>query len=173
MIAAARSRAKDAGVTPDFHQTFGESYFSQEKFDAAICLFTTLGQINNEGENSQLIERVGNLLNISGYFILEIPQREWIVSNLKAHERIGDSSTYTDITRSYEPDNNIVTEIFEVHSLKRATSFLLQYRVYSFIEIQKLLSESGLSVIATFGDYSQIALHIDDPIMLMIAQNQV
>ncbi|MCK4900017.1 MAG: class I SAM-dependent methyltransferase [Anaerolineales bacterium] len=172
MIEAAHSRAEVAGVSPEFRQAYGESFVSQEKFDAAICLFTTFGQINDDKDNSQLIQRVGNILHLGGYFILEVPQREWIEGNLKAHERFGGGSTYTEVTRSYAPDKSIVTEIFDIHSPKRAKSYLLQYRVYNLGEIQKMLSESDFSVPITYGDYSEKALHTDDPFMVVVAQKQ-
>ena len=50
MIKAAQERAVNAGVQTKFIQVKGEDFSSAGKFDAAICLFTTLGQINSETE---------------------------------------------------------------------------------------------------------------------------
>lgn len=54
MIEAARAGAAEAGVAPDFRQVSGEAFVADEEFDAAICLFTTLGQISEEGEDRRL-----------------------------------------------------------------------------------------------------------------------
>jgi SAM-dependent methyltransferase len=89
MIEAARARAAASDVAPDFRQVGGESFRAEREFDAAICLFTTLGQISEQGENSGLVPRVYDALCQGGYFVVETPQREWIVRHLERAERFG------------------------------------------------------------------------------------
>ena len=89
MIKTAKQRAKASGVEPQFHLAYGEDYSPEDKFEAAICLFSTLGQINTEDEkpppktDHPLLKHTANILTPGGIFILEIPNKEWMLLNLK------------------------------------------------------------------------------------------
>lgn len=173
MIHAAQMRAKEAGVTLDYFQEFGEDFLAQDKFDTVLCLFTTLGQINDhKQDNSQLIQSVANNLKFGGYFILEIPQLEWLIDNLKAYERFGEGSSYTEVFRSYAIENNIVTEKFKIHTNQRTHVYLLKYRVYGLHELKDMLTKSNYHTVAIHGGYTEKPLGPDDPNIVVVAQMQ-
>jgi SAM-dependent methyltransferase len=170
MIAAARTRAAAAGVSPDFRQVSGEAFVAQRPFDAALCLFTTLGQISDKGENSGLVQRVYDALRPGGYFVVETPQREWVVQNLKLAERFGEGERYTDVTRRFEPADNTVTEVFEVVSPESTRSYLLRYRLYSRAELSDLLQGAGFTLLAAYGGNEGNPLDADSAVMLLFGR---
>lgn len=136
-------------------------------------MFTTLGQINdNKQDNYQLIQRVGNDLKFGGYFILEIPHRDWLIENLKPFERFGGGNTSTEGFRSYTMENHIVTEKFNVHTNQESSTYLLKYRVYGLNELKELLTKSKFYQIAIHGAYTEKTLGPDDPNVVVIAQRQ-
>lgn len=170
MIEAARSRAAKAGVAPKFRQIAGEDFESEPHFDAAICLFTTLGQISARGENSGLVRRVYDALRPGGTFVVETPQRDVAIAQLKAAERFGAGDRYTDVTRRYDAADHTVTEVFEVVSPEVTRRYLLRYRLYSRTEMADLLQRAGFTLVATFGDYEGNPLEPDGAAMLWIAR---
>jgi len=170
MIAAARARAAELGVSPDFRRISGESFVSQRQFDAAICLFTTLGQISEERENSGLVQRARDALRPGGHFVLETPQKEWAVRHLEPAERFGQGERYTDVSRRFEPADNCVTEVFKVVSPESTKNYRLRYRLFSRSELIDLLGQAGLSVLSCFGDYAGNLLGPDSATMLLIAR---
>lgn len=170
MIAAARARAVAAGVSPDFRQMSGESLVANEEFDTAICLFTTLGQISEEGDNSHLVERVYTALRPGGHFVVETPQRGPTVRNLKAYDRFEGSKHHTVVTRRFDSDDNSVTEVFEVVSPEETQRYVLRYQLYSREELADLLRGVGFTILAGYGDYQGTPLGPESAVMLMIAR---
>jgi SAM-dependent methyltransferase len=172
MIAAAKERASAAGVSPDFQQVAGEDFITDETFDAAICLFTTLGQIEDQKDNHPIIPRVAAALRPGGVFIVEVPQREWVASNLKPTDRFGEGDRYTDVTRQFDTDENSVTEIFTHVAPGETQRYILRYRLYSSDELSILLEKDGFDIVAKFGDFNGSPLTIASPVMVLVAQRK-
>lgn len=170
MIEAARARAGAAGISPDFRQVSGESFVAEREFDATLCLFTTLGQISDGGDNSRLVERVYDALRPGGTFVVEVPQRDPTVRNLKPTERFGGKERYTLVTRRFDPDRNSVTEVFQVVSPEETQRYVLRYRLFSRDELAGLLRGAGFLLLASYGDYEGAPLGPDSSVMLLIAR---
>ncbi len=170
MIAAARDRSKAGQVSPTFIQVRAEEFTSVEKFDAAICLFTTLGQIDASGENTGLVSRVTTSLRADGIFIVEVPNHLWVAENLKSNERFGDETNYTEISRKYNQETKIVTEQFKLVSPEGRNDFYLRYRLYSQKELGGLLSEANFNIRAIFGDYDGNPYTYYSPTIILVAQ---
>lgn len=171
MIQAARDRAEQADISLIFHQDYGENFVSEKKFDAVLCLFTTLGQINDHREdNAQMVKISGTNLDHGGYFILEIPNQEWIIRNLKTYERFDEGHNYTEIFRDYSTESNIVTERFNLQDFQGSRSYYLKYRIYHLNEIKGMLADSDFSILSIYGGYLEKPLSPDDPSIVLIAQ---
>ncbi len=170
MIEAARAGAAVAGVEPEFRQIGGESFVADEGFDAAICLYTTLGQISSEGDNSRLVERVYDALRPGGGFMVEVPQRDPTVRNLKPTDRFEGPERYTVVTRRFDAQDNSVSEIFEVVSPEATQRYVLRYRLYSQEELVDLIQGAGFTLLAAYGDYQGIPLGPESPTIIMVAR---
>ena len=170
MIAEARKRTREAAVTVDFRQAAGQTFRDERPFEAAICLFTTLGQISQGGDNSALVSRVYQALKPDGLFVVEVPQREAAVKNLKTAERFGGGEHYTAVERTYRPEKKTITEAFTVVSADKRARFLLQYRLYRWPELLALLTEAGFTLIESFADHQETPRSIDSPMMIAVCQ---
>ena len=162
MIEAAQGRADKANCVVDFRQEFGETFDSESPFDVAICLFTTLGQIREEKDNSALIANAYRLLKPGGYFCVEVPQRAMAVQQLNEQERFGNDDVYTLVTRRYDAADQTVTETFEVHNMAQQRQFHLRYRLYAKEELEEMLMDAGFSLLATYADATGTPLAADD-----------
>ena len=163
MIAAARQRADEVDVDITFQQVAAESFVGEDKFDLALCLFTTLGQVSETGENSQLIERVYAALRPNGAFVVEVPQRETAVRQLKPSDQFGSTA----VTRQFDVDNNVVTERFVVGE---TAEFLLQYRLFSREELVGLVERVGFEITAVYEDCAGNVLTDDSDNMLFFLE---
>ncbi len=171
MIAQAKSHVKEAGVKVEFIHSRAETFESDELFDGAICLFTTLGQIDEQGDNIELLPSVADVLKPKGWFVVEVPQRQWVINNIKVSERLGNDERYADVNRHYDGFAHTLTEKFRVVTPESKRNFLLQYRLYRFEDVRYLLSKAGLQIVRTFGGYGGSLLSDDSPIILTIAKN--
>ena len=170
MLAAAGERSAAETQHPEFRQLKGEDLQLQDEFDAAICLFTSLGQVVDQKDNLPLLHNAFQALLPGGNFILDIPQRGWAVSNLKMSERFGEGDTFTQVTRSYDAGQNLVTEVFALVSADEQRQYVLQYRLFNQAQIIQLLEGAGFVGITCYGGYADMPLDSHSPTMVISAQ---
>ncbi len=170
MITAAKIRAAETAVPIQFSQTPAETFVTDEPFAAAICLFTTLGQHSAAGENSGLVSRVYDALKSGGYFVVEAPQRETAVRQLKPTDTFGQGERYTAVTRQYHADEQTITETFTQVAPEGNREFLLRYRLYSCEELTDLMVNAGFTIVGIFGDYDGTPLAAASATMIVIGQ---
>jgi len=153
MVAAARQRAVGVKPPPEFICVGGEAFTTGKKYHLAICLFTTLGQIEAQGDNRGLLSNVYRVLKTGGVFIVETPPRAWVAANLKAADRFGDQHTFTEVHRTFDPRANVVDETFTLVSPQGTRAYLLRYTVFTPEEMQALLENAGFQVAGLYGGY--------------------
>lgn len=169
MIQAARQAASGMDNEPQFIQARAEQFKSGQKFEAALCLFTTLGQIDNGGDNRLLVERVFDLLNKDGYFVVEIPHPEWVKTNLVYEEYIPFQKGTMYIERSFSESDNTITEIFTRVTRAERRAYLLKYRLFSREELVTMLETCGFLIKAVFGGYQEHPAGPDEASILVFS----
>ena len=172
MIEAARARAEEAGVAVGFQQVAGEDFAGAGQFDAAICLFTTLGQVaaDSRADNRGLLAAVANALKTDGLFALELPQKQPTLDALKASDRFGNATNYTEVQRSYDAEADLVLEHFHVVTPSQAQTFRLRYRLFSQEDAAVLLCAAGLRIAQRYAGYTCAELTENSPNMLLICE---
>lgn len=170
MIRSARENAQRAGVDVDFQQVAAEGYFAAEPFDAALCLFTTLGQVppGSDEDNRDLLTTVFNSLKEGGRFALELPQKQPALDALKPSDRFGGDTSYAQVQRSYDAGTGIVTEHFHIVSPDSVQDFHLRYRLFTQPDVTGLLTAAGLQPLKGYDGYTGDDLTGDSPAMLFI-----
>ena len=170
MIEAAKAQAAEAGVDVAFQQAAGEDFCHAEPFDAAICLFTTLGQVAADSleDNRGLLATVAGSLKANGRFALELPQKQPALAALKPADRFGNETSYTQVQRSYDAGTDIVTEQFHLVTPSGAQTYRLRYRLFSQEDVTGLLNAAGLRIVNNYAGYTCAELTDDSPFMLLI-----
>ena len=170
MIEAARERAAESGVAACFRQVAAEEFVHSRQFDAALCLFTTLGQISPRSgrDNRALLGAVADLLRPEGRFALELPQRGPALRALRPADRYGDAPNYACVRRSFDADTGIVSERFEIVAPEKRRRYDLVYRLFDREEVGALLAAAGLRIVGSFGGYDGARLDDDSPVMLFV-----
>jgi D-alanine-D-alanine ligase len=172
MIAAAKERATEEKVEPEFRQMRGEDINFFKEFDLSLCLFTTLGQVNDQDDNHQLLFYAARALRNEGHFIVELQQPGWVESHLKTKERLGSGESYVDVERSYDEPHKVVTEIFTRISPKGQQAYMLRYRLFNQDEVMQLLESAGFGKIEFYGGYEMKQLVDDCPAMVISARKE-
>jgi len=96
MIAAARERAKAGDVPANFDGVDATHLPYKQAFDGAICLFTTLGQVGGDRQdNLPLVKQVAGALKPGKRLVLEIPNKPWLIKNLKPDDKFGAAPKYS------------------------------------------------------------------------------
>lgn len=170
MIEAAAQRARDSGVEVAFQQGAAEDFSTRRPFDAALCLFTTLGQVApaSDDDNRGLLASVAASLKHGGRFALEIPQKQPALDALKPSDRFGSETSYAQVDRTYSTQTGIVTESFLIVSPDESRTYNLRYRLFTEQEVGRLIAAAGLQILNRYGGYTRTELADDSPYMLLI-----
>ena len=170
MIEAAEQRASEAGLQAEFQQVAAEDYAPPHPFDAAICLFTTLGQVapSSSDDNRGLLATVAASLRNGGRFALELPQKQPTLDALKPADRFGSDTSYAQVDRSYDVHTGIVTEQFLIVSPQESRTYNLRYRLFTEQDVERLVAAAGLQILKRFDGYTRAHLTGDSPFMLLI-----
>lgn len=168
MINAAERRATEAHIDGI---AFGTSLDDLDgPFDAAVAMFTTVGQVGNDGSsNEDVVEHVAQLLRPNASFVVEVPQRDATVAQLVEHDEFGSGDNRTQITRRYHDASRRVYETFVVVTEGVQRHFDLAYRLFDRNELDALLTKAGFENIAFTADLAGTPLTAADPTMVAIA----
>jgi D-alanine-D-alanine ligase len=170
MIATAKEKGVDEELKPEFRQMRGEDLNFTSEFDVAICLFTTLGQVNDQDDNHQLLFNAARALRNGGRFIVELQLPAYVENHLKTEERLGGGDSYVDVERSYDKPQKIVTEVFTRISPNGQQAYMLRYRLFNLDEINALLEKVGFNEIDIYAGYEMTPLMDDDPAVVICAR---
>ena len=167
MLAAAQERADAAGVSVAWQQVAAEAFVSEQRFDAAICLFTTLGQVTDEQSNVGLLARVADVLVAGGSFWIEVPQRDAKLATTKMQERFGGGERYTDVQRFWDASSKLFAEQFTLVNPDTTRGYRLVYQLFNEPELRGLLRMTNFTVDNIYADFTGAPLKADSPMMLV------
>lgn len=122
----------------------GASATSPTRFDGAIMMFTTLGQVDDRGvSNEAVLVDTAQCLHPGAGIVIEVPQRQPAIDALVTNDRFEVGSKTTVIERSYTEATRRVNERFVVTD-DRERVFDLSYRLFDRDELAELLDAAGL-----------------------------
>lgn len=168
MIDAAKERARLADVSPRLIVGTAAD-LGAEQYDAALCLFTTFGQVGRTGDTSMLHDIRGQLTPGSP-IVVEVPQRSLTIDAFEPRTEIPTPSGSTTISRSFDSTTNVVTERFEVASDGAIDRFVLRFRLFDGDELALRLDEAGFVGIEITDGYSNRPLAPTTPMMVATAR---
>jgi SAM-dependent methyltransferase len=123
---------------------------TKEKFDLVISMFTSFGYFTDR-ENECLIERISSLLKKSGRFILDIPNKDWSIRNLKKKSEINLGEISILEEKRYDPKTKRLNTTTKI-SNKRKVLFR-SIRLYSLEEIFQILTKERLEIKNVYRDF--------------------
>jgi len=148
MVAAAKERARAAGVSIDSRCISVADLDSDSEFDLVLCLFTSFGQLEqatgSDAPHVAGIDAMSKSLRPGGHMVLEVPDKSQLSSQLVEEEQLGP----THVTRSLDADTSVVTEVFAVND---GPTFDLVYRIFNSDELVPLMEQRGLIIDAVVG----------------------
>lgn len=146
------------------------------QFDGAICLFTTLGQVGNDGsDNTAMVSQLRQRVIPSGIAVFEVPNKEKAVAELVTSDHFETPNGSTTIARSYDRANSRINEEFIVVTNGHKADFQLSYRVFDSEELTTVLTAGGFEKVGLFPSLAAAAepgsleVGSDDPTLVAVA----
>ena len=168
MLRRARERTRARLVRGDMRAL----PFRDGSFALAVNLFTSFGYFLDDDEHRLVIRQVAAALVPGGHFVLDYLNAEQVRRTVQlsaqAKGRSGSSERRSGprVSRRIGPDGRFVIKEIELRG--RARSFQERVRLYGANDLEALLVDAGLRVVARFGDYDAGAPGPNAPRVILV-----
>lgn len=151
---AAHDSAEDEGVSLDLEQADLRTYVRPEAFDAAVSLYTSFGYCDTIEEDLQILKNIAASVKTGGWFILEMTGREIAVRDFTEgewFERGGFTVlTQFEVVGAWE---GLRSRWMLIDEEGRKIDHSFVQRLYSAVELKRLLMVSGFASVEIYGDF--------------------
>ncbi|HWR09512.1 MAG: ubiG 2 [Pelosinus sp.] len=163
-------KAQEALVNVTFKQQDMRELDYDQQFAAIINMFAAFGYFTDD-ENANIIKLIANALKPRGLFLIDLLNRDWMVrNNLNRYWR-HPNGEYV-LSYKVQLENGIAT--MKRQLINQITGTKIQYdfilRAYSLPEMANIFSNSGLSIIETYGGFDGRSYSSETPRMIILAK---
>lgn len=169
-IQTAKQRALAEGLTSDqivFVQGDMRLPHFQERFDGVVNLFTSFGFFEDEQDHQRAVSAMAASLKPGGWLVQDFLNAPFVASSLVARTEHQSDDVHVLQERSIE--NGRVNKRITLSKNGDAYTFHESVRLLDRRDIAKLYKEAGLTILATFGDYSGNPHSDTSPRLILVA----
>lgn len=151
---AALESAQSEGVELDLEQADLRSFVRPEFFDVAVNLYTSFGYCDTMEEDFQILKNIAASVRLGGWFILEMTGREIAVRDFTEGEWF-ERGGFTVLTEfSVEGAwEGLRSRWMLIDENGQKIDHVFVQRLYSAIELKRLMILSGFSSVEIYGDF--------------------
>ena len=142
------------------------------RFDAVINIFTSFGYLNSDEEDQKVLHQVAKALKPGGQFLIDLINREWVVSNYVREERkVVPNGTVFEERREIDLLLSRINNSFTVTSPDGTAHHTdgLTIRLYSLTELVRKLEAAGLVYRTVYGGYELERYGVESRRMIVVA----
>ena len=144
----------------------------EARFDAVINIFTSFGYLNSDEEDQKVLHQVSKALKPGGQFLIDLINREWVVSNYVREERkVVPNGTVYEERREIDLLLSRINNSFTVTSPDGTAHHTdgLTIRLYSLTELVRKLEAAGLVYRTVYGGYELERYGVESRRMIVVA----
>lgn len=166
----ARKKARSDNVLIEFALGDMRNLNYCAEFAAVINMFAAFGYFTDD-ENAAIIKKVSHALIPRGKFLIDLLNREWMITNSLNRYWRHPSGEYV---LSYKVDLTkggcfMKRTLFnQIDGTKKEYAFSL--RAYSLQEMEAIISAAGMKIAAVFGGFDKRNYSADSPRMIILAE---
>lgn len=151
LLDVAMKEATLANVNINFLRSDLRTFYSTEKFDLILSLFTSFGYFSTEKENFAFAKNAFKMLNKNGYYVLDYLNKDYLEENLieESERSVADKKI---IEKRRIVEGRIIKKI-TIEKEDNSSEFIESVQLYSYQEIVIKFGEIGFYDVQVFGDY--------------------
>ena len=154
LLACARERAEVARVKVDWMLADARLFSSLDKFDAAICMYSSLGQFADEASDNDILRAMSSALTNSGIAIVDILGKEVLARVFISLDWLEDGNGRLLLRQRSIHDNwNRIENEWILVEDGRRTHFRMDQRLYDAKGLASAMASAGLSVEKVLGGF--------------------
>jgi SAM-dependent methyltransferase len=142
--------------------------FAPAAFDIVVNLFTSFGYFADDDQHRTVLRETTGVLNRGGRLVLDYFNSERLLASLVKHEEREIGRQRVIIERRLSEDARFV--IKEMHLMDDGRHFMERVRLFSPEELEALVTETGLVMEHSFGDYDGSPLARSSPRAIIFAK---
>lgn len=168
---AAMDSAQDENVEIEFLHGDLRKFVRENSFDAAVSIYTSFGYCNTIEEDMLILKNIEKSLKPDGWFILEMTGREIAVRDFTEGEWFerGGFTVLTQYTVEGAWEGLKSRFVLYDENGRKADHTYIQ-RLYSAVELKRLMLASGFSSVEVYGDFDFSPYNEKARTMLLIAR---
>ena len=172
LLRAAKDGAREAGVSIDWLRSDMRRLPWKDDFDAAFCMGNSFGYLDDAG-NAAFLSAVARALVPGGRFVLDFGQAaESIFPRLEAHLEVEMGGfQFAEETR-YDIGAARIENVYTIARGGRREKKLASQRVYLASDVERMLAEAGLEVLARFGSSAEEPFALSAQRLLIVARRR-
>lgn len=173
LLSIAKRRMSESGVEfPVVRADMRHFPFKREVFNAIVNMFTSFGYLPSESEDKKSLLEIYRTLKKNGRFLLDVSNRDYIVSNFRERDWAEFEPYYLLERRALDLENSRLTSRWTLIRKDRGktTSIMHEVRLYTLTRIEQLLREADLSVEEVYGGYEKQEFNLEASRMIILAQ---
>ncbi|MFP3985466.1 MAG: class I SAM-dependent methyltransferase [Candidatus Bathyarchaeia archaeon] len=148
--------------------------FQTEAFVGAINMFTSFGYLPSEKEDLASLREVARILQPNGSFLVDVVNREQLVSTFKKKDWGEFPSFYMLERRTLDIEGSRLYSRWTIVDKKSSNTETFDHnlRLYSLSQLERLLKRAGLTVEKVYGAYELQEFRSDSPRMILLAKKE-
>jgi len=153
-LAKARKQAKSDGLDIEFIRDDMRKFCQPESFDAVINMLTAFGYFEDSEENIRVLENIYRSLRKGGKLLIDIMGKEIaarIWQERDWHEKDGRIFLFE---RKLSQNWSWVENKWMMLHNGKLHKYEFGHRIYSAVELSAMLTDSGFSSVAIYGDFA-------------------
>lgn len=170
-LAEAKRAAESAGVDVRWVRSDVRRIPFRESFGAVISLFTSFGFFGDE-DDGRVVRETARALRRGGVFVLDVPNREWLIRNYRESERreLSDGGSVL-IERAFDPETGWNRERrVRIQKAGERQELHIDFRLYTLDELVVMCTAAGLREVRVYGDFDGAAFGEDSPRSIVVAR---
>lgn len=145
--------------------------FEDQRFDAAICMYSSFGFFSDKKDDEKVIREVARVLKTGARFLLDLHNHYQAASGEQRHDVASDHGCILLQDRQFDVlTNRTVTKWRVFRSGQKVSDLELSWRVYSPAEISCMMSAAGLVADPPMGDWKGNPFTMHSKRMIMVAE---
>jgi len=171
---AKRNMKKEKAEFPLVRADMRHFPFTNNVFDAVICMFTSFGYLSSEVEDSKSFREIQRTLRKGGKFLLDLANKDHIVRYFHEREWAEFEPFYMLENRSLDLQASRLLSLWTIIRKDTKEVKLLQHnlRLYTFQTLQQMLNETRLTVKEVYGGYDKKEFNIESSRMIVLAERK-
>jgi ubiquinone/menaquinone biosynthesis C-methylase UbiE len=170
-IKRAQSLSLTLRVRPTFIQGDMRKIPFANKFDAAICIWSSFGFYSDDTDLG-ILKGLAKALKPGARFLLDIINRDFVLRHFRPRDWTKAGRGYVMEKRVYYSDTSRMATTWYFAGEGRITRKQSDMRLYGLHEIEAVLANAGFRVTERFGDLNRARPGFDAPRLLLVSSTQ-